>query len=193
MAAMSAVVPLAQDVAWPLAVLAAAIVTAVLARSLGSGAVGWLSERAAGGGVLGSGAGEGLSEHVAGGGVLGGSAGGWLSEHVAGGSVLGGGAGGWLSECVAGGGVLGSAGGWLSERAAGGGVLGSGARGGGACGVAVLSAVQVGGDFPFIFWPFPTLDGGAAVLSLTTVVLETPLVAGVLAFSLRALANFFSF
>ncbi|KAJ1189098.1 hypothetical protein NDU88_005849 [Pleurodeles waltl] len=58
---------------------------------------------------------------------------------------------------------------------------------------AVLSAVQVGGDFPFFLWPFPTLDGGAAVLQLTTVVLGEPLVAGVLAFSLQAVANFFCF
>ncbi|KAJ1203202.1 hypothetical protein NDU88_006995 [Pleurodeles waltl] len=41
--------------------------------------------------------------------------------------------------------------------------------------VAVLSAVQVD-NFPFCFCPFPTLDGGAAVLPLPTVVLGEPLV-----------------
>ncbi|KAJ1118938.1 hypothetical protein NDU88_007125 [Pleurodeles waltl] len=59
--------------------------------------------------------------------------------------------------------------------------------------VVVLSAVQVGGDFTFFLWSFPTLDGGAAVLPLPTVVLAEPLVAGVLAFSLRAVGNFFCF
>ncbi|KAJ1163915.1 hypothetical protein NDU88_004367 [Pleurodeles waltl] len=61
--------------------------------------------------------------------------------------------------------------------------------------VAVLSAVQVGGDvdLPFIFRPFPTLDGGAAVLPLPTIVLAEPLVAGVLVFSLRDVGNFFCF
>ncbi|KAJ1088606.1 hypothetical protein NDU88_001762 [Pleurodeles waltl] len=59
--------------------------------------------------------------------------------------------------------------------------------------VAVLSAEEVGGDFPFFLCPFPTLDGGAAVLPLPTVVLAEPLVAGVLAFSLRAVCNFFCF
>ncbi|KAJ1174569.1 hypothetical protein NDU88_006390 [Pleurodeles waltl] len=125
---------------------------------------------------------------------LGSGAGGRLSERPAGGGVLGGGAGGWLSERAAVVGVLGGgAGGWLGERAAGGGVLSGGARGGMHVAVAVLSAVQVGGDFPFFLWPFPTLDGGTAVLALTTVVLGEPLMAGVLAFSLRAVANFFTF
>ncbi|KAJ1189060.1 hypothetical protein NDU88_005811 [Pleurodeles waltl] len=79
-----------------------------LRRSLDSSSGGWLSERAAGGGVLG-------------GGVVG-----WLCERAAGGRVLGCGAGGWLSERAAGGG----AGGWLCDGAAGGGVLSGGARGG---------------------------------------------------------------
>ncbi|KAJ1192778.1 hypothetical protein NDU88_002084 [Pleurodeles waltl] len=59
--------------------------------------------------------------------------------------------------------------------------------------VVVLSSVQVGGDFPFFLCPFPTLDGGAAVFPLPTVVLGEPLVAGVLPFSLRAVANFLCF
>ncbi|KAJ1205460.1 hypothetical protein NDU88_000895 [Pleurodeles waltl] len=61
--------------------------------------------------------------------------------------------------------------------------------------VAVLSIVQVGGDvdLPLIFWPFPTLDGGAAVFPLSTFVLPEPLVAGVFAFSLRDVGNFFCF
>ncbi|KAJ1208343.1 hypothetical protein NDU88_003729 [Pleurodeles waltl] len=61
--------------------------------------------------------------------------------------------------------------------------------------VAILSAVQVGidVDLPLIFWPFPTLDGGAAVLPLSTFVLPEPLVAGVFAFSPRDVGNFFTF
>ncbi|KAJ1184569.1 hypothetical protein NDU88_001373 [Pleurodeles waltl] len=61
--------------------------------------------------------------------------------------------------------------------------------------VAVLSAVQVGVDvdLPLIFWPFPTLDGGAAVFPLSTFVLPEPLVAGVFAFSLWDVGNFFCF
>ncbi|KAJ1127745.1 hypothetical protein NDU88_006138 [Pleurodeles waltl] len=61
--------------------------------------------------------------------------------------------------------------------------------------VAVLSAVQVGVDvdLPLIFGPFPTLDGGAAVLPLSTFVLPEPLVAGVFPFSLQDVGNFFTF
>ncbi|KAJ1201339.1 hypothetical protein NDU88_005152 [Pleurodeles waltl] len=61
--------------------------------------------------------------------------------------------------------------------------------------VADLSGVQVGGDvdLPFFFRPFPTFDGGAAVLPLPTVVLAEPLMAGVLAFSLWDVGNFFCF
>ncbi|KAJ1145385.1 hypothetical protein NDU88_011672 [Pleurodeles waltl] len=61
--------------------------------------------------------------------------------------------------------------------------------------VAVLSAVLFGGDIdlPFCFRPFPTLDAGAAVLPLPTLVLAEPLVAGVLAFSLQDVGNFFCF
>ncbi|KAJ1203702.1 hypothetical protein NDU88_007483 [Pleurodeles waltl] len=59
--------------------------------------------------------------------------------------------------------------------------------------VAVLSTAQVAGDFPFFLCPFPTLDGGAAFFPLPTVVLGGPLVAGVLPFSLRAVANFLCF
>ncbi|KAJ1118273.1 hypothetical protein NDU88_006468 [Pleurodeles waltl] len=61
--------------------------------------------------------------------------------------------------------------------------------------VVALSAVQVGGDvdLPFFFRPLPTLDGGAAVLPLPTMVLAEPLVAGVLAFSLWDVGNFFCF
>ncbi|KAJ1195891.1 hypothetical protein NDU88_005158 [Pleurodeles waltl] len=61
--------------------------------------------------------------------------------------------------------------------------------------VAVLSAMQVGRDvdLPFCFRPFPTLDAGAAVLPLPTLVLAEPLVAGVLVFSLRDVGNFFCF
>ncbi|KAJ1198148.1 hypothetical protein NDU88_001992 [Pleurodeles waltl] len=61
--------------------------------------------------------------------------------------------------------------------------------------VAVLSTVQVcvDMDLPFTFWPFPTLDGDAAVLSLSTFVLPEPLVAGVFAFSLWDVGNFFTF
>ncbi|KAJ1097356.1 hypothetical protein NDU88_002476 [Pleurodeles waltl] len=42
--------------------------------------------------------------------------------------------------------------------------------------VAVLSAVQVCGELPFFLCPFPTLDVGAAVFSLPTVVLGEGLV-----------------
>ncbi|KAJ1123788.1 hypothetical protein NDU88_002255 [Pleurodeles waltl] len=61
--------------------------------------------------------------------------------------------------------------------------------------VAVLSALQVGVDvdLPFMFRPFPTLDGGAAVLPHSTFVLPEPLVAGVFAFSLWEVGNFFCF
>ncbi|KAJ1138492.1 hypothetical protein NDU88_004875 [Pleurodeles waltl] len=45
--------------------------------------------------------------------------------------------------------------------------------------VVVLSAVQVGGDFPFFLCPFPTLDVVAVFFPLPTVVLGGPLVAGV--------------
>ncbi|KAJ1199321.1 hypothetical protein NDU88_003158 [Pleurodeles waltl] len=63
MAAMSAVVPLAQD------------------------AGGGLTERADGSSVLSGGAGGGLTERAAGGGVLSGGAGGGLTERAAGGGV----------------------------------------------------------------------------------------------------------
>ncbi|KAJ1208463.1 hypothetical protein NDU88_003849 [Pleurodeles waltl] len=61
--------------------------------------------------------------------------------------------------------------------------------------VAGLSAVQVGVDvdLPLVFRPFPTLDGGAAVLPLSIFVLTEPLVAGVLAFSLWDVGNVFCF
>ncbi|KAJ1082436.1 hypothetical protein NDU88_002604 [Pleurodeles waltl] len=78
--------------------------------------------------------------------------------------------------------------------------------------VAVFSAIQVGGDvdrrcdtgplvgatmpssdLPFSFWPFPTLDGGAAVLPLSPFVFPEPLLAGVFCFSLWDVGNFFSF
>ncbi|KAJ1106834.1 hypothetical protein NDU88_004232 [Pleurodeles waltl] len=61
--------------------------------------------------------------------------------------------------------------------------------------VAVLSAMQVGVnvDLPLFFWPFPTLDSGAAVLPLSTFVFPEPLVAGVFTFSLRDVGNFFCF
>ncbi|KAJ1199895.1 hypothetical protein NDU88_003727 [Pleurodeles waltl] len=61
--------------------------------------------------------------------------------------------------------------------------------------VVVLSAMQVGRDvdLPFFFRPFPTLDGAAAVLPLPTVVLAEPLLAGVLAFSLWDVGNVFCF
>ncbi|KAJ1100926.1 hypothetical protein NDU88_006001 [Pleurodeles waltl] len=61
--------------------------------------------------------------------------------------------------------------------------------------VAVLSAVQVGVnvDLSLIFRPLPILEGGAAVLPLSTFVLPEPLVAGVFTFSLRDVGNFFSF
>ncbi|KAJ1218259.1 hypothetical protein NDU88_005842 [Pleurodeles waltl] len=59
--------------------------------------------------------------------------------------------------------------------------------------VAVLSAVQVCGDLPFFLCPFPTLDGGAAVFPLPTVLLGEPLVPYVLHFSRWAVANFLSF
>ncbi|KAJ1092196.1 hypothetical protein NDU88_005308 [Pleurodeles waltl] len=58
--------------------------------------------------------------------------------------------------------------------------------------VAVLSAVQVGVDvdLPLIFRTFPTLIGGAAVVPLSFFVLTEPLVAGVLAFSFGMWATF---
>ncbi|KAJ1132154.1 hypothetical protein NDU88_010481 [Pleurodeles waltl] len=78
--------------------------------------------------------------------------------------------------------------------------------------VAVFSAVQVGvdvdrrcdtgpsvgatmpsPDLPFIFWPFPTLDGGAAGLPLFPFVFPELLVAGVFCFSLRDVGTFLSF
>ncbi|KAJ1212880.1 hypothetical protein NDU88_000523 [Pleurodeles waltl] len=59
--------------------------------------------------------------------------------------------------------------------------------------VAVLSAVQVCGDLPFFLCRFPTLDGGAAVFPLPTVLLGEPLVPDVLHFSRRAVANFLCF
>ncbi|KAJ1127971.1 hypothetical protein NDU88_006364 [Pleurodeles waltl] len=61
--------------------------------------------------------------------------------------------------------------------------------------VADLSAMQVGidVDLPLIFWPFTTLDGGAAVLPLSTFVLPEPLVAGVFAFSLGDVGNVLTF
>ncbi|KAJ1162692.1 hypothetical protein NDU88_003159 [Pleurodeles waltl] len=77
--------------------------------------------------------------------------------------------------------------------------------------VAVFSAVQVGidverrcdtgpsvgatmpsPDLPFSFWPFPTFDGGAAVLPLSSFILPDPLVSGVFCFSLHDVGNFFS-
>ncbi|KAJ1097443.1 hypothetical protein NDU88_002562 [Pleurodeles waltl] len=45
--------------------------------------------------------------------------------------------------------------------------------------VAVLSAVQIFGDLPVFLCPFPTLDGGAAVFPLPTVLLGEPLVVDV--------------
>ncbi|KAJ1099865.1 hypothetical protein NDU88_004960 [Pleurodeles waltl] len=61
--------------------------------------------------------------------------------------------------------------------------------------VVVLSAVQVGVnvDVPLTFWLFPTLDGGTAVLPLSTFVLSEPLVAGVFTFSLWDVGNFLTF
>ncbi|KAJ1187029.1 hypothetical protein NDU88_003808 [Pleurodeles waltl] len=115
----------------------------------------------------------------------------WPAVLVGGGSVLrsGAGGGGVLGSIAGGGGVLGSGaggGGVLGSSAGGGGVLGSGAGGGG-----VLGSGAGGGGV--LGSPFPTLDGGAAVLPLPTVVLGEPLVAGVLPFSLLAVANFLCF
>ncbi|KAJ1137253.1 hypothetical protein NDU88_003666 [Pleurodeles waltl] len=53
--------------------------------------------------------------------------------------------------------------------------------------------VGVDVDLTLIFWPFPTLDGGAAVFPLSTFVMPELLVAGVFAFSLRDEGNFFCF
>ncbi|KAJ1158965.1 hypothetical protein NDU88_011637 [Pleurodeles waltl] len=47
-------------------------------------------------------------------------------------------------------------------------------------------------DLPFSFWPFPTFDGGAAVLPLSPFVFPDPLVAGVFSFSLQDVGTFFT-
>ncbi|KAJ1122075.1 hypothetical protein NDU88_000579 [Pleurodeles waltl] len=59
--------------------------------------------------------------------------------------------------------------------------------------VLVLSAMQVFGDLPVFLCPFSTLDGGAAVFPLLTVLLGEALVVDVFPFSCRALANFLCF
>ncbi|KAJ1192087.1 hypothetical protein NDU88_001399 [Pleurodeles waltl] len=57
----------------------------------------------------------------------------------------------------------------------------------------IVGATMPSPDLPLIFWPFPTLDGGAAVLPLSPFVFPEPLVAGVFAFSLWNVGNFFTF
>ncbi|KAJ1215654.1 hypothetical protein NDU88_003262 [Pleurodeles waltl] len=136
-----------------------------------------------------------------------GGAGGELTDLGAGSGVMSGGAGGGLTDLGAGGGVMSGvlvAGSLTSVllkvtvstvlvKGSVSWVLAAVAVVAVHVAVAVLSTMQVGGDMPFFFRPFPTLDGGAAVLPLPTVVLSKPLVAGVLAFSLRDVGNFFCF
>ncbi|KAJ1122251.1 hypothetical protein NDU88_000749 [Pleurodeles waltl] len=56
-----------------------------------------------------------------------------------------------------------------------------------------VGATMPSPDLSLSVWPFPTLDGGAAVLPLSPFVFPEPLVAGVFCFSLRDVGNFFSF
>ncbi|KAJ1100842.1 hypothetical protein NDU88_005917 [Pleurodeles waltl] len=159
-----------------------------------------------GGGLTDCGAGGGLTDCGAGGGLTDCGAGGGLTDCGAGSSVRSSGAGGGLTDCsaaavsvavvlVAGSLTAVLVKGTVSAVLVKGSVSGVLAAVQVAVPVAVLSAVQVGVDvdLPFIFRPFPTLDGGAAVLALSTFVLPEPLVAGVFAFSLRDVGNFFCF
>ncbi|KAJ1208164.1 hypothetical protein NDU88_003550 [Pleurodeles waltl] len=57
----------------------------------------------------------------------------------------------------------------------------------------IVGATMPSPDLPLIFWPFPTLDGGAAVLPLSPFVFPEPLVAGVFTFSLWDVGNFLTF
>ncbi|KAJ1104266.1 hypothetical protein NDU88_001678 [Pleurodeles waltl] len=59
--------------------------------------------------------------------------------------------------------------------------------------VAVLSTMQVFGDLHVFLCPFPTLDGGAVVFRLPTVLLGEALVVDVLLLSRWAVANFLCF
>ncbi|KAJ1152905.1 hypothetical protein NDU88_005679 [Pleurodeles waltl] len=56
----------------------------------------------------------------------------------------------------------------------------------------LVSATMLSPDLPFSFWPFPTFDGGAAVLPLSPFVFPDPLVAGVFGFSCRDVGTFFT-
>ncbi|KAJ1192414.1 hypothetical protein NDU88_001721 [Pleurodeles waltl] len=161
MAAMSAVVPLAQDVAGPLAVLAAGSVASVLAAAS-------------------------VAAVLAAGSVAAGLVAGSVAAVLVAGSVTA---------------VLVAAS-MTAELVAVQVVVQ----------VSVFSAVQVGidvdrrcdsgpivgatipsPDLPFIFWPFPTLDGGAAVLPPSPFIFPEPLVAGVFCFSLRDVGNLLTF
>ncbi|KAJ1175351.1 hypothetical protein NDU88_000639 [Pleurodeles waltl] len=162
----------------------------------GIGAVGGLCGSGACGSLWGIGAGGGLCGIGAGGGLYGGGAG-----------LSGGDAGGGLSDCGAGGGLRDfGAGGRLRDS-----VLVA-VHVAVQVQVAVFSTVPVGvdvdrrsdtgpivgatissPDLPLIFWPFPTLDGGTAVLPLSPFVFPEPLVAGVFAFSLQDVGNFSTF
>ncbi|KAJ1150378.1 hypothetical protein NDU88_003172 [Pleurodeles waltl] len=165
MVAMSAVVPLADDVGGLLAVLAAVAVTAVLT------AMAFAAVLAAGS----------VTAVLAAGSVAAALAAGSVAAVLAAGSVAA---------------VL---------------AAGSVAAGSVAVQVPVFPAVQVGidvdrrcntgpsvsatmpsPDLPFSFWPFPTFDGGAAVLPLSPFVFPDPLVAGVFSFSLRDVGTFFT-
>ncbi|KAJ1179587.1 hypothetical protein NDU88_004821 [Pleurodeles waltl] len=197
MAAMSVLVPLAQDVAGPLAVLAAVSVAAVLAAGsvaalLAAGSVAAVLAAGSVTAVLVAGS---VTAVLAAGSVVAVLAAGSLAEVLVAGSVT--------AMLVA-----------VSVTA----VLVAGSMtavlvaGSVAVQMAVFSAIQVGvevdrrcdtgpsvgatmpsPDVPFTFWPFPTLDGGAAVLPLSPFRFPEPLVAGVFGFSLRDVGNFLSF
>ncbi|KAJ1093283.1 hypothetical protein NDU88_006388 [Pleurodeles waltl] len=181
MVAMSAVVPLADDVTGPLAVLAVVAVAAVLA----AGSVAAVLAAGSVAAVLAAGS---VAAVLAVGSVAAVLAAGSVAVVLAAGSVAA---------------VLGVL--------AAGSVAAVLAVGSVAVQVAVFSAVQVGvdvdrrcdtgpsvsatmpsPDLPFSFWPFPTFDGGAAVFPLSPFVFPDPLVAGVFCFSLRDVGTFFT-
>ncbi|KAJ1140608.1 hypothetical protein NDU88_006957 [Pleurodeles waltl] len=192
MAAMSAEVPLAQDAVGPLAVLAAVAVAAVLAAVsvpalLAAGSVAAVLGAGSVAAVLVVGS---MTAVLVAGSVAAVLVAGSMTAVLAVGSVAVVLVAGSMTAVL----VAGSVGVQVALQ------------------VAVFSTVQVGvnvdrmcdtapsvgatmpsPDLPFSFWPFPTLDGGAAVFPLSPFVFPEPLVAGVFCFSLWDVGNFFSF
>ncbi|KAJ1206708.1 hypothetical protein NDU88_002109 [Pleurodeles waltl] len=182
MVAMSAVVPLSEDVAGPLAVLVAVLVAAVLA-------VGSVAAMLAAGSVAAVLAAGSVEAVLAAGSVAAVLAVGSVAAVLAAGSVV----------------VVLAAGSVVAVLAAGSVEVQVAVQ------VVVFSAIQVGvdvdrrcdtgpsvsatmpsPDLPFSFWPFPSFDGGAALLPLSPFVFPDPLVAGVFGFSLQDVGTFFT-